>query len=222
MTYKFSDKEINLKNNKERDRVYNKFSEEQKSMFKSIQKYIFTFCEATSGSGKTLVSVSSMLDLLANEKTNSIVYIQKPSRRSLSQGYLPGSLEEKSNILWEPFYEAMTNLGYQPEAVDVMSNNGLINLSTDCALRGINFEKIGIIVDEAENMDVETLKLIFTRCHDSSHIVLIGDRKQKDNPGQKGDDFVRYGDYLANKSFGNKCYLTKNYRGKFSQAAEDF
>jgi len=57
MTYKFSDKEINLKNNKERDRVYNKFSEEQKSMFKSIQKYIFTFCEATSGSGKTLVSV---------------------------------------------------------------------------------------------------------------------------------------------------------------------
>ena len=50
MTYKFSDKEINLKNNKERDRVYNKFSEEQKSMFKSIQNYIFTFYESTIGS----------------------------------------------------------------------------------------------------------------------------------------------------------------------------
>lgn len=220
--YKLNDKEINLKNNKERDRVYKKFSDEQKEMFESIQKNTFTFCEANSGSGKTLVSVASMLDLLANGEINSIVYLQKPSQRSLSQGYLPGSLEEKSNILWEPFYEAMIILGYQPEAVDLLANNGLISLATDCALRGVNFEKVGVIVDEAENMDTETLKLIFTRCHDNSHIVMIGDEKQRDNHGQHSEDFVRYGDYLASKSFGNKCKLTKNFRGKFSQAAEDF
>ena len=107
--------------------------------------------------------------------------------------------------------------------MDYISNNVLMPLISigTCILIGW-VKKPQFIIDEAENMDVETLKLIFTRCHDSSHIVLIGDRKQKDNPGQKGDDFVRYGDYLANKSFGNKCYLTKNYRGKFSQAAEDF
>ena len=50
---------------------------------------------------------------------------------------------------------------------------------------------------------------------------MIGDVKQKDNRG-KNDYFVAYGDYLANSKLGNKCYLTKNYRGKFSQLAEDF
>ena len=219
-----NDKDIysSLKNNKERDRVYKRFSDEQKSFFSSIKDNIFTFCEATSGSGKTLVSVASMLDMLANDEINSIVYIQKPSQRALSQGFLPGTLEEKSNILWEPFYEAMIVLGFQPEAVDVLSNNGLISLSTDCALRGINFDRIGVILDEAENMDTETLKLIFTRCHDNSHVVMIGDRKQRDNRGQHSEDFVRYGDYLSDKPFGNKCFLTCNFRGKFSQAAEDF
>lgn len=219
-----NDKDIysSLKNNKERDRVYKRFSDEQKSFFSSIKDNIFTFCEATSGSGKTLVSVASMLDMLANDEINSIVYIQKPSQRALSQGFLPGTLEEKSNILWEPFYEAMIVLGFQPEAVDVLSNNGLISLSTDCALRGINFDRIGVILDEAENMDTETLKLIFTRCHDNSHVVMIGDRKQRDNRGQHSEDFVRYGDYLSDKPFGNKCFLTRNFRGKFSQAAEDF
>lgn len=219
-----NDKDIysSLKNNKERDRVYKRFSDEQKSFFSSIKDNIFTFCEATSGSGKTLVSVASMLDMLANDEINSIVYIQKPSQRALSQGFLPGTLEEKSNILWEPFYEAMIVLGFQPEAVNVLSNNGLISLSTDCALRGINFDKIGVILDEAENMDTETLKLIFTRCHDNSHVVMIGDRKQRDNRGQHSEDFVRYGDYLSDKPFGNKCFLTRNFRGKFSQAAEDF
>ena len=76
--------------------------------------------------------------------------------------------------------------------------------------------------DEAENLDTETLKLIFTRCHDDCYIVMLGDRLQKDNKGNHNQDFVEYGDYLTNSNIGNKCYLTKNYRGKFSQLAEDF
>ena len=44
-----NDKDIysSLKNNKERDRVYKRFSDEQKSFFSSIKDNIFTFCEAT-------------------------------------------------------------------------------------------------------------------------------------------------------------------------------
>ena len=57
---------IDLKNMKERDRVFLKFNKEQKEMFKSIQDNIFTFVEANSGTGKTLVSISAMIDLLAN------------------------------------------------------------------------------------------------------------------------------------------------------------
>ena len=36
----------------------------------------------------------------------------------------------------------------------------------------VNLEKAGIIIDEAENMNLHTLMLIFTRCHDNCHIDL--------------------------------------------------
>lgn len=215
------DKEFSLKNNKDRDRVYKKFSDEQKNLFDSVHKYIFTFCEANAGTGKTLTVIAAMLDLLANEEINKIIYIQSVSQRFLQNGFLPGTIEEKTEALWQPFYDAMLTLGYIPSTVDMMINNGLILLTTDSNLRGVNFEKAGVITEEAENMRHETLKLIYTRCHDDCHICSIGDSKQKDNKGSN-NDFILYGDYLASAPFGNKCYLTKNFRGKFSQYAENF
>ena len=215
------DKEFSLKNNKDRDRIYNNFSEEQKIFFNSIHDYIFTFCEATSGSGKTLVAIAAMLDLLANEEINKIIYIQSVTQRFLQNGFLPGTIEEKTEALWQPFYDAMLTLGYMPQKVDMMVNNELIVLTTDSNLRGVNFEKVGVITEESQNMRHETLKLIYTRCHDTAKVVTIGDSKQKDNKGVN-NDFILYGDYLASAPFGNKCYLTKNFRGKFSQYAEEF
>lgn len=215
-------KDFNLKNNKDRDRVYNQMlTDEQKELFHSIKDNVFTFCESVSGSGKTLTSVAALLDLLANEKIDKIYYIQKVSKRYLQNGYLPGTIDDKTDDLWDPFYDAMLTLGYTPEQVDIMVSNKTVILTTDSTLRGINIERSGVCVDEAENCDIETLRLIFSRCHDNCHIAMIGDSKQKDNPGNN-TDFIAYGDYLAGPSFGNKCVLTKNFRGKFSAYAENF
>lgn len=216
-----SDKEISLKNSKDRDRFYKKMSEEQKLFFHSIKENIFTFCMADAGTGKTHVSVAAMMDMLANGEINKIIYMQKASDRYLEHGFLSGGLEEKTEALWTPFYDAMLTLGYLPEIVGRMRQQELICLTTDSTLRGINIENAGVILEEAENCDTETLKLVFTRCHDSCHIVMIGDVKQKDNRG-RNNDFVSYGNYLSDSKLGNKCYLTKNYRGKFSQLAENY
>ena len=51
---------------------------------------------------------------------------------------------------------------------------------------------------------------------------MIGDSRQKDNAHKDNREFIYYGEYLSNQEFGNKCKLTKNYRGKFSKCAEDF
>ena len=214
--------EFSLETNKDRERFYKKMDKDQLTLFNSIQDNIFTFCEAKSGTGKTVVSINSLLHLLFTNNINHIVYIQKASDRYLEHGFYPGTAEEKTQALWTPFYEAMATLGYQPQKVEQFIQQESIILTTDSNLRGINFEKCGIIIDEAENCDTETLKLIFTRCHDDCHVVLLGDRLQKDNKGNHNQDFVEYGDYLANSSVGNKCYLIKNYRGKFSQLAEEF
>ena len=92
MKFAHEKSDINLRNNKDRDRMYSRFDPEQKALFHAIQENIFTYCEACAGSGKTTVSVAAMIDLLANNEISKIVYIRVADDRAQSIGYMPGSL----------------------------------------------------------------------------------------------------------------------------------
>ena len=82
-------------------------------------------------------------------------------------------------------------------------------------------ERAGIIVDEVQNANLDTLKLIFTRMHDDVHAVAIGDGRQKDQK-KATDNYKLYCEFLANSSMGNKCTLVHDWRGKFSRLAESY
>lgn len=219
---RFQEKEsINLKDIKERDRMYNRFDESQKDMFHSIKEHVFTFCEAGTGTGKTTVATAALLDMLANGEINKIVYVRVADDRCQSIGYYPGTLEEKTGMYWEPFEEALVTLGLQPGDIAQMMNREELETSLDITMRGINIEKAGVIVDEVQNADLDTLRLIFTRFHDDVHAVAIGDGRQRDQK-KASVDYKNYCDYLAASSMGNKCELKCDYRGKFSRMAENY
>jgi phosphate starvation-inducible protein PhoH len=217
----FEDKDyaLTLKNNKERDRMYSRFNEKQKAFFRSIQDNIFTFCEASTGTGKTTVATAALLDLLANGEINKIVYIRVADARVQSLGYLPGDIDEKMAPYWGPFYEALITLGLQTESIRAMESLGLLKETLDITLRGTNLEKCGVIIDEVQNANIETLGLIFTRFHDNLHAVAIGDGIQRDQK-KASTSFRLFCNLLASSSMGNKCELDTDYRGKFSRLAE--
>lgn len=215
------DKLYALQNNKDRDRMYSRFDEKQKAFFHSIQDHIFTYCEAGTGSGKTTIAVASLLDLLARGEINKIVYVRVADDRMQSIGYYPGTLEEKTAPYWEPFYEALETLGVQREAIRGMEFAGIITESLDITMRGINLEKCGVLFDEIQNADLDTLRLVFTRFHDDVHAVAVGDGAQRDQK-KATHDYRAYCEFLANSSMGNKCELTHDYRGKFSKLAESY
>lgn len=221
MKFAHEKNDINLRNNKDRDRMYTRFDTEQKDLFHKIQDNIFTYCEACAGSGKTTVSVAAMVDLLANEDISKIVYVRVADDRAQSIGYMPGTMEEKTEMYWGPFYEAMETIGFQREMVTFMISQGLIETTLDINLRGRNLEHAGIILDEVQNADTETMRLIFTRVHDNSHIVAIGDGRQSDQKRIHGE-YKNYCEFLAESSMGARCVLTHDYRGKFSALAESF
>lgn len=212
-----------LQVNKERNNFYYSLSDEQKELFNSIQDNIFTLCNSTTGSGKTTVALNAMIQLLCNEDKciNKIIYIQTVSERFLEHGYLTGNLEEKTAELWTPIYNAFTKLGISEFEVSELIEYDILKLTTDSNLRGVNFNNAGVIIDEAENMDFNTLKLIFTRILDNCHVALLGDPLQRDNSRRDNTVFIRYGRYLA-ELFGKEVTLTKNFRGAFSTAAEKF
>lgn len=221
-TKQFGDKqEFSLKDVRERDDMYNRFDAKQRTYFHAIKEHVFTFCEATTGSGKTTVSIAAALDLLANGEADRIVYVRTPDDRSLRLGFQPGTLEEKCVIYWGPLCDALLALGITPDMAAQMVNLGLLVETTDISLRGVNFSRAVVVFDEIQNADVETMRTVFTRCHENCHIVATGDRKQHDNK-KSDDEFYEYCMFLAESAMGNKCELTHNYRGAFSRLAESY
>ena len=89
---------------------------------KDLSKTI-VFCDAPAGTGKTTLAMGAA-NILVQDKRNElegIVYIVSPYGEQ-KQGYLPGSITEKSEVYYEPAYQAMIEVGMNPNT-DVYSES---------------------------------------------------------------------------------------------------
>ena len=76
------------------------------------------FCNAKAGTGKTTLAMGAA-NLLVKDNRNEldgILYIVSPYGEQ-KQGYLPGSVTEKSEVYFEPAYQAMMECGLNPNTV---------------------------------------------------------------------------------------------------------
>ena len=162
------------------------------------------------------------------KRYKGIVYIAAPTQEQ-KQGYLKGTLEEKSEPYFEPFYQAIIKLGINPNtsfSKPVSQKNGTnyIECLTHTYLRGTNFEEKVVIIDEAQNYYKDELKKVLTRIHDSCKVIVIGHTGQIDlykNPGNSGFyDYIKLFEEKG-KDFSEICELTKNYRGRVSTLADE-
>lgn len=188
---------------------------------------VIVFCNAKAGTGKTTIA-TGVADLLVKYgRYSGIVYISSPCMEE-KQGYLKGSLEEKSSPYAEPFYEALEKIGVNINTAtfdDIMNEkNGTayIKAITHTFLRGTNFENKVVIIDEAQNYYFDELKKVLTRMHDSCKVIVIGHSKQCDlfhSPERSG--FVKYLNHFSKDDRCAVCELTTNYRGWLSNMADE-
>lgn len=184
------------------------------------------FCNAAAGTGKTTLAFGAA-NLLVKDKRNDlgeIIYIVSPYGEQ-KQGYLPGSYTEKSEVYFEPAYQAMKEVDINPYN-DVCSESmtskkkgdGFVRLLTHTFMRGTNLQNKVVILDEAQNYTVEELKKVLTRCHDSCKVIVIGHTGQVDIQGNSG--FARYLEHFRDQERCRVCKLTTNYRGWLSTYAD--
>lgn len=184
------------------------------------------FCDAPAGTGKTTLAMGAA-KLLVQDKRNDlegIVYIVSPYGEQ-KQGYLPGSITEKSEVYYEPAYQAMIEVGMNPN-VDVCSESmtarkkgeAYVKLLTHTYLRGTNLQNKVVILDESQNYTVPELKKVLTRCHDSCKVIVIGHTGQIDIRGDSG--FLKYRVHFDGHEKCAICKLTTNHRGWLSTYAD--
>ena len=187
---------------------------------------VIVFCDAPAGTGKSTIAMGAA-NILVHDKRNQldgIVYIVSPYGEG-KQGYLPGSITEKSEVYYEPAYQAMIEVGMNPYAdvcADAMTakrkGEGFVKMLTHTYLRGTNLKNKVVILDESQNYTVAELKKVLTRCHDSCKVIVIGHTGQVDISG--GSGFARYLEHFRGQEKCAVCKLTTNHRGWLSTFAD--
>lgn len=217
-----------LYNTKASDKFYKKLDAHQLEAYECLiskQFYVVLFDEKA-GCGKTTLAWLAGLNMLRTGEVSKVVYLRVSDERAMKHGFVKGDLEEKEAIYMQPAYDACLVHGIQPQAVDALRQKGIIEFCTDATMRGVNLTKCFVIVDEPQNADLETLRLILTRLHDSCKSVLSGHSGQMDSRlpryGSQGfNAFEVYQLHFLQQPWAVKCALPNNYRGKVSRWADE-
>lgn len=193
----------------------------QRMAFDSLINNDVTVLYGRSGSGKTTIPLSYIMQCLESGKYKKcvIIYDFETLRGAKTLGFTPGTLNEKivtqgaiGNILSSKFGDM--------SEVERLLASGIIEIIPTANIRGYEISQDEIcFCTEAQNLDVYTLKTIIQRCKAGSKIIFEGDIiEQHDSNREIGllkmiDVFKDY------KSFG--CVkLKNNYRSEIGELAD--
>ena len=163
----------------------------QKRFYKAIEhpNHNIIMGHALAGAGKTYISIQKGLELLLHRLSNiEKLIIINPTVDVGSEdklGHLPGDLMEKIAVHNESSLFIMHKI-IGPVETKKLIDQGKIEFKVLNFLRGINFEKSYIILDEAQNASPQQLKTLITRISDDAKLVIEGDLSQCDKYKNNG------------------------------------
>lgn len=188
------------------------------------------FCNAKAGSGKTTIAVATAVMAIKYRKYDELFYIMHSVGDA--QGFLPGTISEKSSVWFEPLYQALIEAGENPEQVvkntaSQKEGTAYITAITDSYLRGSNVSGrengAVMIVDEAQNYDEFSLRKVLTRACKGTKVIVIGHTLQCDLPHYKQSGFERCMAHFRTKGDPRVafCELTTNHRSWVANVADE-
>lgn len=193
---------------------------------------IVTICNSKAGTGKTTIALGVANLLCEYGRYDEICYIVAPTMEQ-KQGFIPGGPEDKNAPYMQPLVDALITLGIDPmQAIKSEDNmqaikdgRAYISFMSHTYLRGTNFERKVVIMDEFQNTYMEESRKILTRMHDNCKIIIIGHTGQCDlykHPENSG--FQKYLDAFEKVKDDPRvsiCELTINHRGWFSNFCDN-
>lgn len=131
------------------------------------------------GSGKTYLSLNSALDMVTHKKFDKLICVRNPIGDTDSEdiGFLPGDKGEKI----EGFYKCITNNISKDYNITFLKEKGKISYEIPYYMKGMSIEDTFILVEEAEDLTLKTLKLIGSRVSKGSVVCFSGDYQQTES-----------------------------------------
>lgn len=173
------------------------------------------------GTGKSFLLTNFALQELDAGRISKIVYVPNNSivENSRELGILPGDAIDKELVYMGPILDLVG----EDRARD-MIYSGQIEVVPISVMRGRSFVDSIIIVNEAQNLTTEHIKLLVARCGEDSRIFFDGDIKQSDSFVFKNKSGLKLLLYLSQSKDYAPIFGTVNLRSiersKTAQASE--
>jgi PhoH-like ATPase len=171
------------------------------------------------GSGKTKLAVEMGLHFVIGDKQHEkLILVRNPIGSGEDVGFLPGSLEEKIGMFYAPIIE---NIDEGVEVVKSLEERGQLEKRIPFHMKGITLKDAFCLVDEAEDLDLKTLKLIGSRVGDNSVIVFSGDYKQSESKFVNNNGLMRLIDITKGNPLVGIIVLDTDVRSEASKVFAD-
>lgn len=153
----------------------------QRGYLKSILKHTLTLAVGPAGSGKTYLAVAAAVSALNSNRVERIILTRPAVEAGERLGFLPGDLQQKVDPYLRPLFDALADM-LGVEKMNVMLEQGRIEVAPLAYMRGRTLNDAFIILDEAQNTTREQMKMFLTRLGFGSIMVVTGDVTQIDLP----------------------------------------
>jgi len=161
----------------------------QRKYMEMIRETDMVFGIGPAGTGKTYLAVAMAMAELAEKRVERIILVRPAVEAGEKLGFLPGDMIAKVDPYLRPLYDALYDLTEKSQA-DALLSSGTIEVAPLAFMRGRTLNDCFVILDEAQNVTREQMKMFLTRCGFNSKAVITGDITQIDLPPGKPSGLV--------------------------------
>lgn len=198
-------------------------NDQQKLAFDMLQNDDITvkMLAGTFGSGKTMLMVSSAIDMIEKHKVDKLIWIRNniEVKNTKELGALPGTLLEKLGAA--SFAGPLADHLGGESGLEYWIKNGQVEVAHLGFIRGRDYKNAILLVSEAENLTKEHIQLLLGRVGEGSMLWLDGDLKQTDEAVFENNSGMRKAiSALTGNPHFAYVYMPKTERSETAQLAD--
>ena len=160
-------------------------NDKQAFLYDALMSYPMVIAQGSAGSGKSYIGVDVALNKLCNKDVKKIYITRNPLSTGKSMGFFPGTPEGKMRVWCQPILNHISKkIG--PVMMNSFLSNGKIELIPIEILKGMDFTRSFVILEEAQECSLEQLKMISTRIGKRSILFINGDIEQTNSNMRDG------------------------------------
>lgn len=198
-------------------------NDQQRLAFDMLQNDDITvkMLAGTFGSGKTMLMVSSAIDMIEKHKFDKLIWIRNniEVKNTKELGALPGTLLEKLGAA--SFAGPLADHLGGESGLEYWIKNGQVEVAHLGFIRGRDYKNAILLVSEAENLTKEHIQLLLGRVGEGSMLWLDGDLKQTDEAVFENNSGMRKAiSALTGNPHFAYVYMPKTERSETAQMAD--